>query len=45
VKAIAEKILPLAFNRLYGAFWGRVIEENAHEAVERSIVRYLAAIA
>jgi hypothetical protein len=44
VKAIAQRVLPLQFDRVYGAFWGRVIKENAHEAIERSVARYLAAI-
>ena len=45
VAHIANVVRPLGYERLYGAWWNRVIETDAHEAVERSAARYIAAIA
>lgn len=45
VQDIAEKIRPLAFDRIYGAWWGRNIASDAKSAFEASVRRYLAAIA
>ncbi|MGH8093007.1 MAG: MBL fold metallo-hydrolase [Chthoniobacterales bacterium] len=44
VQRIAEKVSPLRFDRVYGAWWERVIPMNAHDIMRRSIARYLAAI-
>lgn len=44
VAAIGEKIEPLAFDRIYGAFWERVIWSNGHEIGRRSVARYRDAI-
>jgi glyoxylase-like metal-dependent hydrolase (beta-lactamase superfamily II) len=44
VRAIARAVEPLAFDRLYGAWWGRNIETGAKTAFEASVRRYLAAI-
>jgi hypothetical protein len=44
VRGIARAIEPLAFDRIYGAWWGRNIEAGAKAAFETSIRRYLAAI-
>jgi hypothetical protein len=44
VRGIARAIEPLAFDRIYGAWWGRNIEAGAKAAFERSVRRYLAAI-
>lgn len=44
VQEIGEKVARLEFDRIYGAFWGRVIPENGREVVQRSVARYLAAI-
>jgi hypothetical protein len=44
VKRIAEKVTPLRFDRIYGAFWERVIRSNAPGIVRRSAARYLTAI-
>jgi glyoxylase-like metal-dependent hydrolase (beta-lactamase superfamily II) len=44
VRRIAGSIEPLAFDRIYGAWWGRIIEANAKAAFEASVRRYLAAI-
>lgn len=44
VRAIWRAVEPLAFDRLYGAWWGRNIETGAKAAFEASVLRYLAAI-
>ncbi len=44
VRTIARAIEPLAFDRIYGAWWGRNIETDAKAAFEASVRRYLAAI-
>jgi hypothetical protein len=45
VRRIARAVEPLPFDRIYGAWWGRNIGENARAAFEMSVRRYLAAIA
>ncbi len=45
VRRIADVIAPLAFDRIYGAWWGRNIASGAKAAFDASIRRYLAAIA
>ena len=35
---------PLAFDRVYGAWWGRNVADNAKAAFEMSVRRYIAAI-
>jgi glyoxylase-like metal-dependent hydrolase (beta-lactamase superfamily II) len=44
VRTIARAIAPLAFDRIYGAWWGRNIEAGAKTAFETSVRRYIAAI-
>jgi len=44
VRAIWRAVEPLAFDRLYGAWWGRNIETGAKPAFEASVRRYLTAI-
>jgi glyoxylase-like metal-dependent hydrolase (beta-lactamase superfamily II) len=44
VRAVAEAVKPFAFDRIYGAFWERVIDNGASAAVEKSVERYLKAI-
>jgi len=44
VRRIAEKLEPLEFDRLYGGFWGQIVESDANNAVRRSAERYIAAI-
>ena len=44
VQTIAQKVAPLYFDRIYGAFWERVIRTHGLEIVRRSVARYLAAI-
>ena len=45
VRRIADVIAPLAFDRIYGAWWGRNIASGAKAAFDASVRRYLAAIA
>lgn len=45
VLGIADRVAPLAFDRIYGAWWGRNIASGAKAAFEASVARYLAAIA
>ncbi len=44
VAAIGEKIEALVFDRIYGAFWERVIWSNGGEIARRSVARYREAI-
>jgi glyoxylase-like metal-dependent hydrolase (beta-lactamase superfamily II) len=44
VERIGEKVKPLRFDRIYGAWWERVIESNAQEVVRRSVARYVEAL-
>jgi hypothetical protein len=44
VRKIASAVEPLAFDRIYGAWWGRNIDTNAKAAFTASVRRYLAAI-
>jgi hypothetical protein len=44
VRRVARAIEPLAFDRIYGAWWGRNIEVHAKAAFDISVRRYLAAI-
>ena len=44
VAAIGEKVAPLPFDRIYGAFWERVIWNHGHEIADRSVARYREAI-
>ncbi|NOJ42561.1 MBL fold metallo-hydrolase [Bradyrhizobium australiense] len=44
VRRIARAVEPLAFDRIFGAWWGRNISENAKAAFEMSVRRYIAAI-
>ena len=45
VRRIASAVEPLAFDRIYGAWWGRIIASGAKAAFAASVARYLAAIA
>ncbi len=45
VRRIAEIVAPLAFDRIYGAWWDRNIASGAKAAFDASVARYLAAIA
>jgi hypothetical protein len=44
VRRIAAAVAPLAFDRIYGAWWGRNIEHSARAAFDASVEQYLAAI-
>jgi glyoxylase-like metal-dependent hydrolase (beta-lactamase superfamily II) len=44
VRRIARAIEPLAFDRIYGAWWDRNIAADAKAAFDASVRRYLAAI-
>jgi hypothetical protein len=44
VLGIARAVEPLAFDRIYGAWWGRNIAAGARAAFDASVRRYLAAI-
>jgi hypothetical protein len=44
VLRIANAVAPFAFDRIYGAWWGRNIASGAKAAFEASVARYLAAI-
>lgn len=41
IRGIADAVRPYAFDRIYSAWWGKVIESGAKEAVERSAERYI----
>lgn len=45
VRRIADAVAPLAFDRVYGAWWGKNIEAGGKAAFDASVRRYLAAIA
>ena len=44
VQRIANAVEPLAFDRIYGGWWGRNIAGDAKAAFDASVRRYLAAI-
>jgi glyoxylase-like metal-dependent hydrolase (beta-lactamase superfamily II) len=44
VRRIADVVAPLAFDRIYGAWWGRNIAASAKSAFDASVTRYLAAL-
>lgn len=44
VRRIAAKVEPFAFDRIYGAWWDRVVKSDAKAAVARSAQRYVAAL-
>jgi len=44
VQGIARAAAPLAFDRVYGAWWGKNIEAGAKTAFDASVRRYLTAI-
>jgi len=44
VRRIARSVEPLAFDRLYGGWWGRIVAVGGKAAFEASVRRYLAAI-
>jgi len=44
VKKIAEAVSLFAYDRIYGAWWERVVEKDAQLVLEKSVARYLKAI-
>jgi glyoxylase-like metal-dependent hydrolase (beta-lactamase superfamily II) len=44
IKQIVKAIKPFRYDRIYGAFWDRVIEADGEAVVKRSAERYLRAI-
>jgi len=44
VQRIREKVEPLQFERLYGAWFERIVPHDAHAVVQRSAERYLRAL-
>jgi hypothetical protein len=44
VRRVAAAVAPYAFDRLYGAWWERVVARDAGAAVARSAERYIAAL-
>jgi glyoxylase-like metal-dependent hydrolase (beta-lactamase superfamily II) len=44
VEHIAAAVEPYPFDRIYGAWWPRVVPSGAHEAVDRSADRYVRAL-
>ena len=44
IRRIVAALEPYEFDRIYGAWWGRVVPEGGKEAVKRSAERYLRAI-
>lgn len=44
VERIRDRIAPLRFERLYGAWWDRIVDGDAHAKVLRSADRYLDAV-
>ncbi|HWE62267.1 MAG TPA: MBL fold metallo-hydrolase [Chloroflexota bacterium] len=44
VQRVAGAVAPYAFDRIYGAWWDRVVQTEARAAVERSAARYIAAL-
>lgn len=44
VRRITGAVAPFAYDRIYGAWWERVVPTGAQEAVARSAARYIAAI-
>ena len=44
VRAIADRVAPFRFDRIYGGWWGRVVLTDGPGAVRRSAERYIARI-
>jgi glyoxylase-like metal-dependent hydrolase (beta-lactamase superfamily II) len=44
VRKVVAAVAPYRFDRIYGAWWDRVVERDGKACVERSAARYLAAI-
>jgi glyoxylase-like metal-dependent hydrolase (beta-lactamase superfamily II) len=44
VRRIVEAVDPFEFDRIYGAFWGWVVQQDGKEVVRRSASRYIDAL-
>ncbi len=44
IRRIVSAVEPFRFDRIYGAWWERIVAEDGHGAVRRSADRYLRAI-
>jgi hypothetical protein len=44
VQAIGAALEPYAFDTIYGAWWGNVVERDGSGVVRRSVDRYLRAV-
>ena len=44
VRRVVEAVEPFEFDRIYGAWWGKVVLEDAKASVKRSADRYVRAI-
>ena len=44
VRRIVAVVEPFEFDRIYGAFWGKVVADDGKAAVKRSAERYISAI-
>ena len=44
VRRIVAAVEPYQFDRIYGAWWERVVQTEAKTAVRRSAARYIAAL-
>lgn len=44
VRRIVNAVEPFKFDRIYGAWWGKVVDADAKAAVRRSAARYIQAI-
>jgi hypothetical protein len=44
VRRVAAAVEPYPFERIYGAWWDRVLDQDGKAAVRRSVDRYIAAI-
>ena len=44
VRRMVERLEPLAFERVYGAWFDAVVQQDAKAAVRRSAARYLQAL-
>ena len=44
VTRIADRLEPFAFDRIYGAFWDRIVPDGGKDAVARSARRYIEAV-
>jgi glyoxylase-like metal-dependent hydrolase (beta-lactamase superfamily II) len=44
IRRIAEKLEPWQFDKIYGGWWGTIVEQDGKEAVRRSAERYISSV-